>query len=109
MSFLFDLDNWQEIKSALVRNKMRTALTAFGVFWGIFLLMVMLGSGTGLRNGVTRGFAGAATNSLFIWTNRTQKPYAGMPAGRVMSSRSGRCSRTDRGTCPSLDGSGVGS
>ncbi len=65
---------------------MRTALTAFGVFWGIFLLMVMLGSGAGLRNGVMRDFAGSATNSFFIWTQRTQKPWAGMPAGRRPSS-----------------------
>jgi putative ABC transport system permease protein len=78
----FDLDHWQEIKTALLRNRTRTALTAFGVFWGIFLLMVMLGSGTGLRNGVTRGFAEGATNSFFIWTQRTQKPFRGMSAGR---------------------------
>jgi putative ABC transport system permease protein len=78
----FDLDHWQEIKSALLRNKMRTALTAFGVFWGIFLLMVMLGSGEGLRKGVMRGFSGSATNSFFLWTQRTQKAYAGMPPGR---------------------------
>jgi len=83
MSF-FDLDHWQEIKTALLRNRTRTALTAFGVFWGIFLLMVMLGSGTGLRNGVTRGFAEGATNSFFIWTQRTQKPYRGMAAGRTI-------------------------
>ena len=81
MSF-FDLDHWQEIKTALLRNRTRTALTAFGVFWGIFLLMVMLGSGTGLRNGVTRGFSEGATNSFFVWTQRTQKPYRGMSAGR---------------------------
>jgi putative ABC transport system permease protein len=80
----FDFDHWQEIKSALLRNRLRTALTAFGVFWGIFLLMVMLGSGTGLRNGVTRGFSGGATNSFFVWTQRTQKPYRGMPAGRAL-------------------------
>jgi putative ABC transport system permease protein len=83
MSF-FDLDHWQEIKTALLRNRLRTALTAFGVFWGIFLLMVMLGSGAGLKNGVTRGFSGGATNSFFVWTQRTQKPYRGMPAGRTI-------------------------
>lgn len=82
MSFLFDLDHWQEIRQALLRNRMRTALTAFGVFWGIFLLMVMLGSGSGLRNGIMQGFEGGATNSFFIWTQRTAKPFAGMPAGR---------------------------
>jgi len=79
---LFDLDHWQEIRVALLRNRARTALTAFGVFWGIFLLMVMLGSGSGLRKGVLQGFADGATNSFFLWTQRTQKPYAGMPAGR---------------------------
>src|SRR5262245_29227380 len=84
MRHLLDLDHWQEIRTALLHNRLRTGLTAFGVFWGIFLLMVMLGSGTGLRNGVMRGFQGGATNSFFIWTQRTQKPYAGMPAGRTV-------------------------
>ena len=82
MTHLLDLDHWQEIRVALLRNRTRTALTAFGVFWGIFLLMVMLGSGTGLRKGVLQGFSDGATNSFFVWTQRTQKPYAGMPAGR---------------------------
>lgn len=83
MKFLFDPDHWSEIKAALLRNRLRTALTAFGVFWGIFLLMVMLGSGSGLRNGTMKGFQGSATNSFFIWTQRTQKPFAGLPAGRT--------------------------
>ena len=82
MTHLLDLDHWQEIRVALLRNRTRTALTAFGVFWGIFLLMVMLGSGSGLRKGVLKGFSDGATNSFFLWTQRTQKPYAGMPAGR---------------------------
>ncbi len=82
MRHLLDLDHWQEIRIALLRNRARTALTAFGVFWGIFLLMVMLGSGSGLRKGVLQGFADGATNSFFLWTQRTQKPFAGMPAGR---------------------------
>jgi putative ABC transport system permease protein len=84
MRFLIDLDHWQEIKATLLRNRLRTLLTAFGVFWGIFLLMVMLGSGSGLRNGVMRGFSGSATNSFFVWTQRTQKPFAGLPAGRTV-------------------------
>ncbi|MBK9967235.1 MAG: ABC transporter permease [Holophagales bacterium] len=82
MTHLLDLDHWQEIRVALTRNRTRTALTAFGVFWGIFLLMVMLGSGSGLKKGVLQGFSDGATNSFFIWTQRTQKPFAGMPAGR---------------------------
>ena len=89
MRFLIDLDHWQEIKATLLRNRLRTLLTAFGVFWGIFLLMVMLGSGSGLRNGVMQGFAGSATNSFFVWTQRTQKPYAGLPAGRRLQMTNG--------------------
>ena len=79
---MFDLDHWQEIKTALASNKLRTGLTAFGVFWVIFLLVVMLGSGNGLRNGALQGFSGGATNSFFLWSQRTGKPYAGLPSGR---------------------------
>jgi len=79
---LFDLDHLQEIWVALSKNKLRTFLTAFGVFWGIFLLVVLLGSGQGLKNGVNQGFQGMATNSFFVWGQRTSKPYAGLPAGR---------------------------
>jgi putative ABC transport system permease protein len=79
---LIDRDHWREIYEALRGNKMRTFLTAFGVFWGIFMLMVMLASGNGLWNGVRQGFDNGATNSLFVWTQRTSKPYRGMPTGR---------------------------
>ncbi len=79
---MFDLDRWQEILSAIKQNKLRTFLTAFGVFWGIFMLVIMLGSGTGLKNGVTRGFGDFATNSVFMWTNTTTEPYKGLPRNR---------------------------
>lgn len=79
---MFDLDRWQEIMSALKKNKMRTFLTAFGVFWGIFMLIVMLGAGNGLRNGVTSDFGDFATNSVFMWTRNTTIPYKGLPRGR---------------------------
>ena len=82
MSTLFDLDHWQEIRSALAANKLRTALTAFGVFWGILLLVLLLGSGRGLENGVLKGFENGATNSFFLWTQRTGKPYKGLASGR---------------------------
>ncbi len=79
---MFDRDSWQEILSSIKKNKLRTALTAFGVFWGIFMLVIMLGSGNGLRNGVTGGFDGFATNSFFIWAQKTNKPYKGFQPGR---------------------------
>jgi putative ABC transport system permease protein len=83
MSF-FDPDHWREIVDVLRGNKTRTFLTAFGVFWGIFMLMVMLGSGNGLSNGVEAGFSDGATNSVFIWSQRTSKPWRGMPTGRAI-------------------------
>ena len=79
---LFDRDHWREIYEALRGNKLRTFLTAFGVFWGIFMLMVMMASGNGLWNGVRQGFSDGATNSVFIWSQRTSKPWRGMRPGR---------------------------
>jgi putative ABC transport system permease protein len=79
---MFDRDRWQEIYHTLSRNKLRTFLTAFGVFWGIFMLVIMLGSGNGLRNGVNKDFADIATNSFFTWTQRTSMPYKGFKQGR---------------------------
>jgi putative ABC transport system permease protein len=79
---LVDADHWREIYEALRGNKMRTFLTAFGVFWGIFMLMVMLASGNGLWNGVSQGFTEQATNAVYVWSQRTSKPWRGMPTGR---------------------------
>jgi putative ABC transport system permease protein len=79
---MFDLDRWQEIYHVLSKNKLRTFLTAFGVFWGIFMLVIMLGSGNGLQRGVTQNFGDMATNSVFIWTQQTTIPYKGFPRGR---------------------------
>jgi putative ABC transport system permease protein len=79
---MFDKDNWQEIFATISKNKLRTALTMLGVLWGIFMLVVMLGCGNGLRNGVTSGFNGTATNSFFCWTWQTTKAYKGMKPGR---------------------------
>ncbi len=79
---MFDRDRWNEIYITLSRNKLRTFLTAFGVFWGLFMLIIMLGSGNGLKNGVTKGFGDFATNSFFTWTWKTSMPYKGFPQGR---------------------------
>lgn len=79
---MIDYDKWQEIFHTLKHNKLRTGLTAFGVFWGILMLIVMLGAGSGLQNAVTSGMGDFATNSMFIWTQATTIPYKGFPRGR---------------------------
>lgn len=79
---IFERDNWQEIFATIRKNKLRTFLTMLGVFWGIFMLVIMLGSGNGLRNGILKGFAGTATNSFFVWAQQTTKEYKGMKPAR---------------------------
>jgi putative ABC transport system permease protein len=79
---MFDRDNWNEILEALTANTFRTILTAFGVFWGIFILVILLAAGNGLENGVKKGFDGIATNTMFMWTQTTSKPYKGLPKTR---------------------------
>lgn len=79
---MFSKDRWDEIIEALSRNWFRTALTAFGVLWGIFILVVLLAAGKGLENGVKKDFGGIATNTMFMWTQTISKPYKGLPKGR---------------------------
>ena len=79
---MFDKDLWQEVFYVLKKNKVRTALTGFGVFWGIFMLVLMLGAGKGLYNGAYYGLGDLALNSLFIWSNPTSIPYEGFDRNR---------------------------
>lgn len=79
---MFDFDKWQEIFTSLGRHKLRTILTAFGVFWGIFMLTVLLGVGKGLENGVYLNFSDSATNRANVWSRTTRIPYKGLKAGR---------------------------
>ena len=79
---IFDPDRWIEIWVTITRNKTRSLLTCFGVFWGILMLVILLGSGAGMRNGIMSNFKGIATNSIFIMTDRTSEPYKGFNKGR---------------------------
>jgi putative ABC transport system permease protein len=79
---MFNLDRWREIFDTLMRSKMRTALTAFSMAWGIFMLVVLVGLGNGLQNGVQENFADDAINSIWIRAGNTSVPYQGMPTGR---------------------------
>ena len=84
---MFDLDRWQEIWVTITRNKTRSLLTCFGVFWGILMLVLLLGSGTGLKNGMMEGTRGFSTNSIFIFTNQTSESYKGFNKGRYWNMR----------------------
>lgn len=79
---MFDQDKWQEIFSTIGKNKLRTFLTGFSVAWGIFMLIVLLGSGYGLQNGVNNQFRSSATNSIFIRGGSTSIAYGGFQPGR---------------------------
>ncbi len=79
---MFKKDNWDEILQALTANVFRTVLTAFCVFWGIFILVILLAAGNGLENGIKKGFDGIATNTMFMWSQTTSKAYKGLPKTR---------------------------
>ena len=79
---LFDLDVWEEILVTITRNKTRSLLTAFGIFWGIFMLIALMGGAQGMQNMLSREFEGFATNSGFMGSNKTGKAYKGFQQGR---------------------------
>ncbi|MDR0414850.1 MAG: ABC transporter permease [Prevotellaceae bacterium] len=79
---MFDLDLWQEIFDAIRKNKLRTFLTGFSVAWGIFMLIILLSAGNGLKNSVMSNFAGRAINTVEVWGGRISIPFKGLPTGR---------------------------
>ncbi|WP_127136548.1 ABC transporter permease [Flagellimonas oceanensis] len=79
---MFNKDRWREIIEVLTTNVWRTVFTAFGVCWGIFILIVLLAAGKGLENGIKQDFGNIATNTMFMWTRSTTKGYQGLPKGR---------------------------
>ena len=77
-----DIDTYKEIFTTLSRNKSRSFLTGFGVFWGVFMLLGLIGGGNGLQQLLSRNFEGFATNSVIVFAQNTTKPYAGFRKGR---------------------------
>jgi len=81
---MFDLDKWKEIYSTISKNKLRTFLTGFSVAWRIFMLIILLGAGQGLQNGVAHGFRDDAINSIWLTRGQTSIPYKGLKPGRYV-------------------------
>ena len=79
---MFDLDRWQEIWITITHNKSRSVLTAFGVFWGMLMLVLMVGAGNALEKGIISQVEGFATNSCFFEAERTTVPFKGFRKGR---------------------------
>lgn len=79
---MFDFDSLREIGATIKKNKLRTFLTGFSIAWGIFMLIVLLGAGNGLKNGITSNFSRRAKNSVSIWGGYTSIPYKGLPVDR---------------------------
>jgi putative ABC transport system permease protein len=78
-------ENWQEITETIRRHKLRTFLTGLGIWWGVFMLVMLMGSGAGLKNGVFGQLGDRAMNAIYIWGQRTSLPYAGFQPGRIVN------------------------
>ena len=83
MKPLFDTDTFREILDSILRNRSRSLLTGFGVFWGVFMLMLLTGGGQGLKDLLVQNFEGFAQNTCIVATSSTTKPYKGFKKGRT--------------------------
>ena len=97
-----DFDTWEEIFLTITRNKTRSVLTAFGIFWGIFMLVALMGGARGMQDMLSRQFQGFATNSGFMASNNTSKAYKGFQQGRWWSMENQDVERL-RNSVPGLD------
>ncbi len=93
------MDKWHEIMATIRNNKMRTFLTGFSVAWGIFMLMILLGAGNGLSNGIAQNFMRQAKNALWLWSGNTSIPYQGLNENREI-----RFTNSDYETISDLSG-----
>lgn len=85
---MFDIDHWKEIWATIAKNKMRSLLTAFGVSWGLFMFIILVGFGNGFKQGIMDSFKGFASNSCFFYTERTSEAYKGYRKGRYWNMNS---------------------
>lgn len=84
---MFDIERWQEIFDTIRKNKLRTFLTGLSVASGIFILVILLGFGQGMQNGVAHEFEQDASTSVWVWPGVTAKEYKGLNPGRRIQLR----------------------
>lgn len=84
---ILDWEFWEEVFFAITKNKLRALLTACGVFWGVFMLVTMLGIGSGMQRGTQKTLGDMQTRAVFIWSQRTSLPYRGRTPGRYLRLR----------------------
>ena len=97
-----DIDTYREILDTLTRNKSRSFLTGFGVFWGVFMLVALIGGGQGIKELLSKNFEGFATNSAMVWAQPTTKAYKGFRKGRMWNMEYKDVARL-KGRIPELD------
>lgn len=99
---MIDTDSIHELLQTLLRNRTRSLLTGFGIFWGVFMLVGLIGGGAGMKEMLSKNFDGFATNAALIWEQPTSKPYHGFRKGRQWSLGTGDVERL-RSQVPQLD------
>lgn len=94
---MFDIERWQEIFDTIRKNKLRTFLTGLSVASGIFILVILLGFGQGMRNGIAHEFEQDASTSVWVWPGVTTKEFKGLNPGRTIQLRNGNFDYWSRG------------
>ena len=84
---MFDIERWQEIFDTIRKNKLRTFLTGLSVASGIFILVILLGFGQGMQNGIEKEFQTDAATSIWVWPGRTTIAHNGLNPGRRVQLR----------------------
>ncbi len=100
---MFDIERWQEIFEAIRKNKLRTFLTGLSVASGIFMLVILLGFGQGMQNGIAQEFAEDASSRIMVWTQVTTKEYRGLNPGRPIQLRNSNYDFTERRFADNID------
>lgn len=101
------MDILQEILSGLKHNMLRTILTGLSVSWGIFILIVLLGAGNGLKNGVSSNFSQRATNTVQMWSGTSSLPYQGLKSGRALDFSDKQLTNVDQNLSEASDETGI--